>query len=214
LRYILSDISGKEILTETQNFKAGEKAIQFKNQRIADVKKWSAEHPELYYLKMEMLDAQSKVTYTTGSHVGFRTSEVKNGRYHVNGIPILTKGVNRHEHSQLGRTVSEELMLKDIFLMKQLNINTVRSSHYPNDKRWYELCNIYGLYVIDEANVESHGMGYGAASLAKDTSWMKQQCGAKHAYVPTLEKPSFGDDLVDGQRSGHGHQLTKKLTNG
>ena len=174
LRYILSDISGKEILTETQNFKAGEKAIQFKNQRIADVRKWSAEHPELYYLKMEMLDAQSKVTYSTGSHVGFRTSEVKNGRYHVNGIPILTKGVNRHEHSQLGRTVSEELMLKDIFLMKQLNINTVRSSHYPNDKRWYELCNIYGLYVIDEANVESHGMGYGAASLAKDTSWLKQ----------------------------------------
>ncbi len=90
----------------------------------------------------------------------------------MNGVPTLVKGTNRHEHSQLGRTVSRELMLKDIELMKQYNINTVRNSHYPTDPLWYELCDEYGLYMIDEANIESHGMGYGPESLAKDSTWL------------------------------------------
>lgn len=176
VRYGLYTADNKSVFSETVNFKASDKELILSEstRTIEKVQKWSAEHPNLYFLKIEMLDTQGKTTYTTGCHVGFRTSEIKDGRYHVNGVPILTKGVNRHEHSQKGRTVSEELMLKDIFLMKQFNVNTVRNSHYPNDKRWYELCNIYGLYMIDEANVESHGMGYGPASLAKDTSWLKQ----------------------------------------
>lgn len=84
----------------------------------------------------------------------------------------MVKGANRHEHSQLGRTVSKELMEQDIRLMKQNNLNTVRNSHYPTHPYWYHLCDLYGLYVIDEANIESHGMGYGAASLAKDSTWL------------------------------------------
>lgn len=97
---------------------------------------------------------------------------IKDGRFCINGVPILVKGVNRHEHSQLGRTVSKELMEQDIRLMKQNNINTVRNSHYPTDSYWYTLCDRYGLYMIDEANIESHGMGYGPASLAKDSTWL------------------------------------------
>jgi hypothetical protein len=92
----------------------------------------------------------------------------------VNGRPILFKGVNRHEHHpETGHTMSEESMVEDILLMKRHNVNTVRTSHYPNVPRWYELCDEYGLYVIDEANIESHGMGYGGESLAKDPKWGK-----------------------------------------
>ena len=89
--------------------------------------------------------------------VGFRTSEIKDGRFCINGVPVLVKGTNRHEHSQLGRTVSKELMEEDIKLMKQHNINTVRNSHYPLILL-VSVCDRYGLYMIDEANVESHGM--------------------------------------------------------
>ncbi len=170
LRYRLTDDKGTLIFSETKDFPGGK--FVFENKEINNVKKWSAEHPHLYYLTLETLDDKGRITYTTACQVGFRTAEVKNGRFHVNGIPILVKGVNRHEHTQRGRTVDEGTMLKDIFLMKQHNINTVRNAHYPNAGRWYELCNQYGLYMIDEANVESHGMGYGPASLAKDTVWL------------------------------------------
>ncbi|MDB4570739.1 beta-galactosidase subunit alpha, partial [Akkermansiaceae bacterium] len=85
---------------------------------------------------------------------------------------MLVKGVNRHDHDpDTGHYITEASMRKDIELMKQLNVNTVRTSHYPNDPRFYELCDEYGLYVINEANIESHGMGYGPESLAKDPTW-------------------------------------------
>ena len=118
--------------------------------------------------------------------VGFRTSEIKDGRFCINGVPVLVKGTNRHEHSQLGRTVSKELMEEDIKLMKQHNINTVRNSHYPTHPYWYQLCDRYGLYMIDEANVESHGMGYGAASLAKDSTWLPAHMSAQRIILPSL----------------------------
>ena len=94
---------------------------------------------------------------TVSTKIGFRSVELKNGQMLVNGEPIIIKGVNRHEHDPvMGRTVDEDLMVKDILLMKQFNVNAVRTSHYPNHPRWYELCNEYGLYVMDEANLESH----------------------------------------------------------
>jgi beta-galactosidase len=97
----------------------------------------------------------------TSVRVGFRTSEVKGGQLLVNGKPVYIKGVNRHEHDEInGHVVSEELMIRDIQLMKQNNINAVRTCHYPNAERWYELCDQYGIYLVDEANIESHGMGY------------------------------------------------------
>ncbi len=128
---------------------------------------WSAETPELYHLEAKVW--YSKKEYETISlDFGFRDVQVKNGQLLVNGQPVLIKGVNRHEFSELGGpVVTEEDMIRDIRVMKSLNINTVRTCHYPDDPRWYELCDKYGLYVIAEANIESHGMGYGEKSLAR-----------------------------------------------
>ena len=105
-------------------------------------------------------DEKGNTLEVTGTKVGFRKLEIKNGQLLVNGIAITLRGVNRHEHDEItGHVVSEESMLLDIQLMQKNNINAVRSSHYPNHRRWYELCDLYGLYVIDEANIEAHGMG-------------------------------------------------------
>ena len=146
--------------------------IFFEKETLPKVKRWSAEHPYLYTLIISLKNTSGEIIHLTGCNVGFRTSEIKDGRFCINGVPILVKGANRHEHSQLGRTVSKELMEQDIRLMKQNNLNTVRNSHYPTHPYWYHLCDLYGLYIIDEANIESHGMGYGAASLAKDSTWL------------------------------------------
>ena len=174
LEYTLEDSSGKTILKKEIPVKSRglSNFVTFDEQTLPDVKRWSAEHPNLYSLTLALKNDAGQVTHLTGGNVGFRTSEIKDGRFCINGVPVLVKGANRHEHSQLGRTVSRELMEEDIRLMKQHNLNTVRNSHYPTHPYWYQLCDRYGLYVIDEANIESHGMGYGPASLAKDTTWL------------------------------------------
>jgi len=126
-----------------------------------EVRPWSAETPDLYTLVVSLKDGNGKPLEYLSSRVGFRTSEIRYGQLLVNGKAVLLKGVNRHEHDpDEGHVVSEEMMRRDIELMKKHNINAVRTSHYPNDPKWYELCDRYGLYVIDEANIESHGMGY------------------------------------------------------
>lgn len=138
---------------------------------IPDVKKWSAETPDLYELVIS-LKKNHKIFEVVRQEVGFRTVEVLKGNLLVNGKYIYLKGTNMHEHDQkTGKVVSKELMLTDIKLMKEHNINAMRCSHYPQPELWYELCNKYGLYLIDEANIESHGMGYGEKSLAKNESW-------------------------------------------
>ena len=174
MEYTLEDPSGKTILKKEIPVKSRglSNFVTFDEQTLPDVKRWSAEHPNLYSLTLALTNDAGQVTHLTGGNVGFRTSEIKDGRFCINGVPVLVKGANRHEHSQLGRTVSRELMEQDIRLMKQHNLNTVRNSHYPTHPYWYQLCDRYGLYVIDEANIESHGMGYGPASLAKDTTWL------------------------------------------
>jgi beta-galactosidase len=141
---------------------------------IPYVKKWSAEYPNLYYLVVTLKDSEGKVLESAGTRMGFRSSEVKNGQFLVNGVPVRLKGVNRHEHDPLtGHVISRELMLKDIRLMKEANINTVRTCHYPDDPYWYDLCDEYGLYVIDEADIESHGMGYNPdRTLGNKPEWM------------------------------------------
>ncbi|WP_271769739.1 glycoside hydrolase family 2 TIM barrel-domain containing protein [Aquimarina algiphila] len=123
-------------------------------------KKWTAETPNLYQLSLTLLDQDNEILEIVGCKVGFRKIEIKNAQLLINGKAITVRGVNRHEHDEVtGRIVSEESMIQDIKLMKQYNINAVRNSHYPNDARWYELCDEYGLYVVDEANIETHGMG-------------------------------------------------------
>lgn len=187
--YELLDDNNKVVAKGTKAV-AADGNVKFEK-TIAGVKPWSAEHPNLYTLMLTLADNSGKALHTTGCMVGFKTSEIKNGQLCINGKPILVKGVNRHEMSQKGRTVSDELMLLDIKLMKQNNINTVRCAHYPNDSHWYYLCDKYGLYVIDEANIESHGMGYGPASLAKDTTWLPAHMDrTKRMYERTKNNPS------------------------
>lgn len=137
-----------------------------------NVKPWSAEIPNLYNLVIILKDDAGKVLEVIRQDVGFRQIEIKGNTLLVNGKYIYLKGVNLHEHHDVnGHVVDEATMMKDIEVMKTHNINAVRTSHYPQPERWYELCNRYGIYLIDEANVESHGMGYGEESLAKDSTW-------------------------------------------
>lgn len=129
--------------------------------RVGDVRPWSAEEPNLYALLLTLEDGAGELLQAVRLDIGFRTVEVRDGQLRVNGRPITVRGVNRHEHDPLtGHVVSPESMLRDVRLMKQLNINAVRTSHYPDDPLWYELADRYGLYVVDEANIESHGYGY------------------------------------------------------
>lgn len=204
--YRLQDASGATVLSEEIPVKSRglSSFISFPEKQLPDVKAWSAEHPHLYTLIVELKDATGKATEVTGCRVGFRTSEIKDGRFCINGVPVLVKGTNRHEHSQLGRTVSKELMEQDIKLMKQHNINTVRNSHYPTHPYWYQLCDRYGLYMIDEANIESHGMGYGPASLAKDSTWLTAHIDRTHRmYERSKNHPavviwSLGNEAGNG----------------
>jgi beta-galactosidase len=155
---------GSKIVVEKKiPFEIGQlaqKVIQL-TAHISNPKKWSAEHPNLYTLKITAYDGDEKETHTISQKIGFRNVALENGQFLLNGKPILFKGVNRHEHDETtGHVVSKELMIKDIEILKQNNINAVRTSHYPNDPYWYELCDQYGIYVMDEANIESHGFGY------------------------------------------------------
>ncbi|MCO4820455.1 MAG: DUF4981 domain-containing protein [Flavobacteriaceae bacterium] len=153
--------------------KSQETTIRFKAE-IPNIKQWSAEHPNLYTLILKTKDSKGRTIEVTTRKIGFRSIEIKNGLLLLNGQRITLKGVNTQETDpETGHVMSEELIMKDIKLWKENNINAVRLSHYPRGRRFYELCDEYGLYVVDEANIESHGMYYGKYSLAKNPSWEK-----------------------------------------
>ncbi|MFV0312107.1 MAG: glycoside hydrolase family 2 TIM barrel-domain containing protein [Dysgonomonas sp.] len=136
---------------------------------VSNPLKWTAETPNLYTLVLSLVDDKRQVIETVSCKVGFRSVEVKDGQVLVNGNPIRLRGVNRHEHDPAtGRSVSYKRMVQDIKLMKQANINAVRTAHYPNNPQWYELCDRYGLYVMDEADIEEHGL---RGKLAGDPAW-------------------------------------------
>lgn len=140
---------------------------------VPKVAKWSAETPNLYQLTVTVVQGD-KVIEVVPLKVGFRKIEIRKAQLLVNGQPVLFKGANRHEMDpKTGYYVSEERMLQDIRIMKENNINAVRTCHYPNNNRWYELCDQYGIYLVAEANVESHGMGYGDQTLAKNPLFEK-----------------------------------------
>lgn len=143
------------------------------SEKFPEVKRWTAETPDLYTLVVNTVDRSGKVTESFTQRFGFRKVEMKNGMLLVNGTPVLIKGVNRHEHDMhRGRSISVESMVEDIRLMKQFNINAVRCCHYPNYEEWYELCNEYGIYLVDEANIESHGMeAHPDGTLANMDGW-------------------------------------------
>ena len=136
---------------------------------VKNPKKWTAETPNLYTLEILLKDAHDATVQRITTKVGFRSVEIKDGQLLVNGIPTRLRGVNRHEMDpKTGKVMTEERMLQDIRLMKQANINAVRTCHYPNCERWYELCDSLGLYVMDEADIEEHGL---RGRLASDPSW-------------------------------------------
>ncbi|MDR2920027.1 MAG: DUF4981 domain-containing protein [Tannerella sp.] len=141
--------------------------------QVNDPAKWTAETPNLYRLTATLKQG-NKVLEVIPVNVGFRKIEIKNAQVLVNGQPVLFKGVNRHEMDpDKGYVISRERMIEDIKIMKEFNINAVRTCHYPDDNLWYDLCDEYGLYVVAEANIESHGMGYDEKTLAKDPAYAK-----------------------------------------
>lgn len=156
---------------EKISLQSGANKIDFSS-IVEGARPWTAETPTLYDLQIVLKDKDGETIEVIRQDVGFRTVEIKDGQLRVNGKSIYLKGVNLHEHHDVtGHVMDEQTMIKDIEVMKNHNINAVRTSHYPQPERWYELCNKYGLYLIDEANIESHGMGYGEESLAKDVTW-------------------------------------------
>jgi beta-galactosidase len=163
VRIELKDKDTKTVFTQDQKYTFGMDTVQTLRFSgiVQNPLKWSAETPNLYDCFITLSNGKGTgAVSTTGAKVGFRKVEIKNAQLHVNGMPIYVKGVNRHEHDDVeGHVPLRETMMKDIKLMKQFNINAVRTSHYPNDPLWYKLCDQYGLYLVDEANIETHGMG-------------------------------------------------------
>lgn len=183
---------------------------------VPNVKLWSAEVPNLYKLVLSLTE-NGTVTEYIPWNVGFRSVEIKNAQLLVNGQPVLIKGTDRHEMDPVsGYLVSEERMIQDIRVMKKLNINAVRTSHYPNDPRWYNLCDIYGIYIVDEANIESHGMGYGKKTLARRSDFLTAhleritrmyQRDKNHACVIIW---SLGNEAGDGDNFTQGYKALRQ----
>jgi len=170
----LKDSNNKEIASSRQKVSMNQKASAqvFFSEPIKNPLKWTAETPHLYQLILTL--KSGKETEVVGTKIGFREVEILNGRLCINGKPIYIKGVNRHEHDEkTGHVISEESMLKDLELLRQNNLNAVRTCHYPDDPRWYELCDEYGIYLVDEANIESHGIGYDPKkTLGNKPEWL------------------------------------------
>jgi len=177
------------------------------SKKVANPLKWTAETPNLYTLLLTLKDKSGKVLEVERTNVGFREVVIKDAQLLVNGMPVLIKGVNRHEHDpDTGHTLSTESMIEDIRLMKLNNINAVRTSHYPNDPRWYDLCDKYGLYLIDEANIETHGMGYNPdITLGGKPAWKKahldriQRMVERDKNHPSIIIWSMGNEAGDGE---------------
>ncbi|MGJ8644137.1 MAG: glycoside hydrolase family 2 TIM barrel-domain containing protein [Luteolibacter sp.] len=179
---------------------------------LSDIQPWSAEIPTLYTYLITLTDFEGNTIAVHSGKTGFRHNEIKNGQFLHNGQPILIKGVNRHDHHPVtGHYCTEQDMREDLLMMRRANINAVRTSHYPNDPRFLELCDELGFYVVQEANIETHGMGWGADnnSLAKDESW-----GAAHMdrMVNCLEAAKNHPSIIMwsmGNESGDGINFRK-----
>jgi len=177
---------------------------------IKDVRPWSAEMPHQYSLVLQLANADGLTQEIIAQRIGFRTVEIVNGRFLVNGRPVKLKGVNLHEHHDLnGHVVDEATMLEDIRLMKAANLNAVRNSHYPQQARWYELTSEHGLYMVDEANIESHGYGYDHdKTLGNKPHWKPhhldrtQRMLERSKNFPSVVIWSLGNEAGDGVNLG------------
>ncbi|MDW7695772.1 glycoside hydrolase family 2 TIM barrel-domain containing protein [Flammeovirgaceae bacterium SG7u.111] len=199
------------------------KGISTLQGEVPNVKKWSAEQPNLYDLFITLKNKKGEVLEVHSSKVGFRTTEIKNGQLLVNGKAVLVKGVNRHEHDPVtGHYITRELMEEDIKLMKKYNINSVRTCHYPSDPYFYQLCDKYGLYICDEANIESHGMGaaqqapYKLPHIADLPEWELthldriQSMYERDKNHPSVIVWSLGNEAADGCNFEAGYDWLKE----
>jgi beta-galactosidase len=217
----LFDAQGKAVfppqVRSTDLRPGAESSVEF-SVAVRNPHKWSAETPYLYTLLLTLKDASGRVLEVIPCNVGFREVTIRDGRLLLNGRAILLKGVNRHEHSpEQGHYVPPELMRRDIFLMKRHNINAVRTSHYPNAPAWYELCDRYGLYLIDEGNIEAHG--YGAHSrnrLSNDPEWRTayldrvQRMVERDKNHPSVIIWSLGNESGDGSNVAAVYEWVKR----
>ncbi|MBN2417721.1 DUF4981 domain-containing protein [bacterium] len=206
LSYTLSR-NGEQVLAGTEQVTASEEALQADfSGDIEAVAPWTAETPDLYDLVITLRSEDGEHLQSVSHRIGFRTVEIKDRQLLVNGKAVYLKGVNLHEHHPItGHVVDEATMLQDILVMKSHNINAVRTSHYPQQPRWYELCDEYGLYLIDEANLESHGMGYSIGeTLADKPEWLKTHMDRTRRMVerdknhPSIIIWSLGNEAGDG----------------
>ncbi len=212
----LYNANGIEVLKSETDFKGRTSGtVQF---LLRNVKTWTAESPYLYTLVATVKDRKKNVKEVITQKIGFRKIEIKNAQLLVNGKPIYIKGANRHEMDpDGGYVVSRERMIQDIQIMKRLNINAVRTCHYPNDPMWYDLCDEYGLYVCAEANQESHGFQYGDDSEAKKPLFAKQILERNqhnvemHVNHPSIIYWSLGNETVDGPNFTAAYQWIKNF---
>lgn len=220
--FSILDPYGREVASQTVPVKASVKSdrglsVVNASLQVPSVKTWSAETPWLYTLKAVSY-AKNEVTENASLDFGFRDVCVSGGQLLVNGQPVLIKGADRHElNAYKGYVVSEADMLQDIMIMKQLNINAVRTCHYPNDPLWYSLCDRYGIYVVDEANVESHGMGYGKETLADDPSFEIAHLSRIGRMIkrdfnhPSVITWSLGNEAGYGSNFKKGYEMAKAM---
>ena len=209
---VLLDAEGKKVCTEELRWTGRLQATM----QVEQPAKWTAETPYLYTLMATLKDGTA-VREVVPVKVGFRKIEIRNSQLLVNGQPVLIKGVNRHEIGpDEGSYVSRERMLQDIQLMKQFNINAVRTCHYPDDPYWYELCDRYGLYMVAEANLESHGMGFKETTLAKEPSYKKAHLERNQRHVqrnfnhPCIILWSMGNECGNGANFEACYEWIKK----
>jgi beta-galactosidase len=207
-----------KLFTESKSVKlSDDKASVNFSKSIPDVKKWSAEKPNLYSLVLSLKDKSGSIYETVSSKIGFRKIEIINSQLLVNGVAIRLKGVNMHEHNEItGHVIDEETILKDIRTMKSNNINAMRTCHYPQQELWYETCDKYGLYLIDEADIESHGIGYDKdVTLADKPEWAAAHLDRMQRMVerdknhPSVIIWSMGNEAGDGHNFLNGYKWIK-----
>ncbi|OFY66026.1 MAG: hypothetical protein A2Y71_02965 [Bacteroidetes bacterium RBG_13_42_15] len=226
-----ADNSANDFIIEASLFEDDQKAYsESKDVKLADnkasvnftkqlpgVKKWTSETPDLYSLVLSLKDNSGNILESVSAKTGFRKVEIFNSQLHVNGVPIYLKGTNMHEHNDItGHVIDEATILKDIRVMKSNNINAVRTSHYPQQELWYDMCDKYGLFLVDEADIESHGIGYEKdVTLADKKEWAAAHLDRMQRMVerdknhPSVIIWSLGNEAGDGHNFLNNYKWTK-----
>jgi beta-galactosidase len=208
----------KKLLTESKNVRlSGNSVLVNFKKSIPGVNKWSAEKPNLYSLVVSLKDKSGNISESVSTKIGFRKVEIVKSQLLINGVAIRLKGVNMHEHNEItGHVIDEATVLKDIKTMKSNNINAMRTCHYPQQEFWYEMCDKYGLYLVDEADIESHGMGYDKdVTLADKPQWAAAHLDRMQRMVerdknhPSVIIWSMGNEAGDGHNFLNGYKWIK-----